>query len=244
MGLPGARRRRPARRRRRGGPSTPTRSPPAAGPSASGSWRACAPRAGPPRPRCSRRARLLRDEPRRPDLRARARAHGRRRCWPTAPRARRSSSTRAPSSRRATSSATGRSRPTCPCRSTASPATGRAACTSTCRAPGCRARPSDEAERHWRDIMDAYEVALAEARPGVDDLYAPGLRRARGARAPTQRRPGEESAFPASGFRYSLGHGVGLEVHEAPLLGRRPTRCSRATRWRSSRAWATRAWDS
>jgi Xaa-Pro aminopeptidase len=84
--------------------------------------------------------------------------------------------------------------------------------------------PSDAAERHWRDIMDAYEIALAGARPGVDDLYGQvcDVLEARG--HPTQRRPGEGREAPEEGFRYSLGHGVGLEVHESPTLGRRPDR--------------------
>ncbi len=35
--------------------------------------------------------------------------------------------------------------------------------------------------------------------------------------------PGEERpSSPDSGFMFSLGHGVGLEVHEAPSLGVRP----------------------
>jgi Xaa-Pro aminopeptidase len=82
--------------------------------------------------------------------------------------------------------------------------------------------PSAAAERHWQDCMDAYRVAVAAARPGVDDLYARAcdVLEARG--HPTQRRPGEGLKQPDRGFQFSLGHGVGLEVHEAPLLGRRP----------------------
>jgi Xaa-Pro aminopeptidase len=81
--------------------------------------------------------------------------------------------------------------------------------------------PSAAAERHWQDCMDAYRAAVADARPGVDDLYARAcdVLEARG--HPTQRRPGEGLEKPDRGFRYSLGHGVGLEVHEAPSLGRR-----------------------
>jgi Xaa-Pro aminopeptidase len=82
--------------------------------------------------------------------------------------------------------------------------------------------PSEEARRHWRDVMDAFEAALAAARPGVDDLYhrACDVLEARG--HPTQRRPGEGRERPDRGFMPSLGHGVGLEVHEPPQLARRP----------------------
>jgi Xaa-Pro aminopeptidase len=81
--------------------------------------------------------------------------------------------------------------------------------------------PAEAARRHWRDVMDAYEAALAAARPGVDDLYhrACDVLEARG--HPTQRRPGEGLERPDRGFTPSLGHGVGLEVHEPPQLGRR-----------------------
>jgi Xaa-Pro aminopeptidase len=81
--------------------------------------------------------------------------------------------------------------------------------------------PSDAARRHWRDVMDAYEAAFAAARPGVDDLYhrACDVLEARG--HPTQRRPGDGRERPDRGFMPSLGHGVGLEIHEPPLLGRR-----------------------
>jgi Xaa-Pro aminopeptidase len=81
--------------------------------------------------------------------------------------------------------------------------------------------PSDAAQRHWRDVMDAFETALAAARPGVDDLYhrAADVLESRG--HPTQRKPGEGLEKPDRGFTPSLGHGVGLEVHEAPSLGRR-----------------------
>jgi Xaa-Pro aminopeptidase len=82
--------------------------------------------------------------------------------------------------------------------------------------------PSDAARRHWRDVMDAFETARGAARPGVDDLYhrACDVLEARG--HPTQRVPGEGLERPDRGFTPSLGHGVGLDVHEAPSLGRRP----------------------
>jgi Xaa-Pro aminopeptidase len=82
--------------------------------------------------------------------------------------------------------------------------------------------PSDAAERLWGDIMASYDVALAEARPGVDDLFrrACAVLHERGHH--TQLEPGEGKEHPDDGFMFSLGHGVGFEVHEAPLLGRRP----------------------
>ena len=82
--------------------------------------------------------------------------------------------------------------------------------------------PAEAARRHWRDVMDAYEAAFTAARPGVDDLYhrACDVLEARG--HPTQRNPGEGRERPDRGFTPSLGHGVGLDIHEAPSLGRRP----------------------
>jgi Xaa-Pro aminopeptidase len=84
--------------------------------------------------------------------------------------------------------------------------------------PGAAA---EAARRHWRDVMDAYEAAFAAARPGVDDLYhrACDVLEARG--HPTQRRPGEGLERPDRGFTPSLGHGVGLDIHEAPRLSQK-----------------------
>jgi Xaa-Pro aminopeptidase len=68
-------------------------------------------------------------------------------------------------------------------------------------------------------VREALEAARSAARPGVtgrelwdatcDTFEAAGFR--------TQRTgPGEDRA---EGFQFSLGHGVGLEVHEPPALG-------------------------
>jgi Xaa-Pro aminopeptidase len=69
-------------------------------------------------------------------------------------------------------------------------------------------------------VREALEAARAAARPGITgralyDLAAGVVERAG---YPTQRtrEPGQRLT---QGFYFSLGHGVGLEVHEAPALG-------------------------
>jgi Xaa-Pro aminopeptidase len=68
-------------------------------------------------------------------------------------------------------------------------------------------------------VRQALEQALAAVRPGVTgrELFAATCDFFEAAGYPTQRtsKPEDES----DGFQYSLGHGVGLEVHEAPSLG-------------------------
>jgi Xaa-Pro aminopeptidase len=69
--------------------------------------------------------------------------------------------------------------------------------------------------------VEALERSLAAARPGVlgRELYDIACDVFEGAGHPTKRTktPGETLT---EGFYFSLGHGVGLEVHEAPGLGR------------------------
>ena len=79
---------------------------------------------------------------------------------------------------------------------------------------------SDEVARLAEVVREAIEAARAAARPGVTgrelyDLAADVVERGG---HPTQRTrtPGEQLT---SGFYFSLGHGVGLEVHEPPYLG-------------------------
>jgi Xaa-Pro aminopeptidase len=72
-----------------------------------------------------------------------------------------------------------------------------------------------------RDVVrEALEAARAAARPGITGraLYDVAADVVERAGHPTQRtrRPGETLSH---GFYFSLGHGVGLEVHEAPRLG-------------------------
>jgi Xaa-Pro aminopeptidase len=70
-------------------------------------------------------------------------------------------------------------------------------------------------------VLDAHERACAAAAPGArcSDLYGIACDVFEAAGHPTGRtkKPGETLR---EGFFYSLGHGVGLEVHEHPSLGR------------------------
>jgi Xaa-Pro aminopeptidase len=101
--------------------------------------------------------------------------------------------------------------------------------------------PQDEASGCWADmtrtwvrgditdavadlhrlVLEAHERALATTRPGVPgvEIYGAACDVFEAAGHPTQRtkKPGETLQH---GFYFGLGHGVGLEVHEAPALGR------------------------
>lgn len=81
-------------------------------------------------------------------------------------------------------------------------------------------RPSKELQRLHADVRAALELAFELLRPGRDDVHraVSDLFAARG--YPTvDRHDGDEPL--REGFFHSLGHGVGLEVHEKPSLGRR-----------------------
>jgi Xaa-Pro aminopeptidase len=101
--------------------------------------------------------------------------------------------------------------------------------------------PQDEASGCWADmtrtwvrgdisdavaglhrlVLEAHERSLAATRPGVKgiEVYGAACDVFEAAGHPTQRtkKPGETLQH---GFFFGLGHGVGLEVHEAPALGR------------------------
>jgi Xaa-Pro aminopeptidase len=70
-------------------------------------------------------------------------------------------------------------------------------------------------------VLEAHERACATVRPGVPgvDVYGAACDVFEAAGHATQRTkaPGETLRH---GFFFSLGHGVGLEVHEGPALGR------------------------
>jgi Xaa-Pro aminopeptidase len=81
--------------------------------------------------------------------------------------------------------------------------------------------PNDRTVEMHRLSVEALERATAAVRPGVTGIavYDIACDVFEAAGHPTQRTktPGEPLT---EGFFFSLGHGVGLEVHEAPLLGR------------------------
>jgi Xaa-Pro aminopeptidase len=80
-------------------------------------------------------------------------------------------------------------------------------------------KPPEEVRRQERLVTEVLELVYPRVRPGVtgrelheltcDVFEREGYR--------TQRT--DPSDMPMEGFQFSLGHGVGLEVHEAPLLG-------------------------
>jgi Xaa-Pro aminopeptidase len=68
-------------------------------------------------------------------------------------------------------------------------------------------------------VRDALERARAAVRPGISgrELHAIACDIFEAAGQPTQRTdPGDDAD---AGFQFSLGHGVGLDVHEGPALG-------------------------
>jgi Xaa-Pro aminopeptidase len=100
--------------------------------------------------------------------------------------------------------------------------------------------PHDEASGCWADmtrtfvrgeigpgvaaiagvVRDALEAARAAARPGItgEALYEVAAEIVEGAGFRTQRTR-ERGETVSDGFWFALGHGVGLDVHEAPRLG-------------------------
>jgi Xaa-Pro aminopeptidase len=72
----------------------------------------------------------------------------------------------------------------------------------------------------WESLVRSVQVeAIAAIRPGIlgRELWSLACDRFEAAGFPTQRRPG---AHFMDGFPVALGHGVGLELHEDPDLGR------------------------
>jgi Xaa-Pro aminopeptidase len=72
--------------------------------------------------------------------------------------------------------------------------------------------------------LQAHERACSAVRPGVpaEEVYGLACEVFERAGHPTQRTKKPRETL-REGFYFGLGHGVGLEVHEAPLLGRGET---------------------
>ena len=82
---------------------------------------------------------------------------------------------------------------------------------------------SDELREYHRLVYDALQRSLEDVRAGVEgrNVFERVCELFHDAGQPTQlsKKPGE---VLDSGFYHGLGHGVGLEVHEQPWLGRAP----------------------
>jgi Xaa-Pro aminopeptidase len=85
----------------------------------------------------------------------------------------------------------------------------------------CLGEPPAELVEYQRLCREALDRVYAAIRPGVTGAELHRLAcevfEAAGQRTQLTKRPGE---ILDEGFYHSLGHGVGLEVHEAPALGR------------------------
>ena len=81
-------------------------------------------------------------------------------------------------------------------------------------------RPSDELVKLHHHCKEALSLALDACRPGTDDLYARVADFMNSHGHPSQLHPSDPPVHN-QGFFHALGHGVGLEVHERPFLGRR-----------------------
>jgi Xaa-Pro aminopeptidase len=85
----------------------------------------------------------------------------------------------------------------------------------------CLGEPPDELVRFHTLVREALDLAYATIRPGVTGAEAHraicDLFEAHGHKTQLSKEPGQ---VLEEGFFHSLGHGVGLEVHELPGLGR------------------------
>ncbi|MGH2786755.1 MAG: M24 family metallopeptidase [Actinomycetota bacterium] len=80
---------------------------------------------------------------------------------------------------------------------------------------------SDEMVRLHKHCLEALEIARDAIKPGRDDAHQRVVDYFHSQGLPTRDHYTGEGPL-LEGFPHSLGHGVGLEVHEKPWLGRRP----------------------
>jgi Xaa-Pro aminopeptidase len=83
--------------------------------------------------------------------------------------------------------------------------------------------PPEELRRYHQLTLQALERVHDSVRAGIAgrEVYAAACEPFEQAGLPTQRTKADGEVLDR-GFFHSLGHGVGLEVHEPPLLGRAP----------------------
>ncbi len=83
----------------------------------------------------------------------------------------------------------------------------------------CRGTPSDRLQRAWEAVREAQEVAFGRIRAGADSqqIHAAVTDHLTAAGFPT----GRSAAGLQEGFFHGTGHGLGLEIHEAPRIGQR-----------------------
>lgn len=79
---------------------------------------------------------------------------------------------------------------------------------------------SEELRNLHGHVRKALDVAFDAITPGAADVYQRVDEYFQSEGFPTQTHH-EGDGFPEEGFTHGLGHGVGLEVHERPWLGRR-----------------------
>ena len=82
------------------------------------------------------------------------------------------------------------------------------------------AAPGDELAEYWALSKEALDRVVAAVRPGVDgrELYAISADIFERAGKPTARTAPKGVAL-VEGYFHALGHGVGLDIHEAPSMG-------------------------
>ena len=80
--------------------------------------------------------------------------------------------------------------------------------------------PSEELTKLHTHCKEALAIAFEALKPGSNDAYAKVAEHFHSYGFPTQLN--DDGTGPlVEGFSHSLGHGVGLEVHERPMIGRR-----------------------